>query len=100
MREERAAKLRVERELQRAKDRRVLDDFRKSYAARAEKAFQERREAGREDAAPPPPLGLGNFISYEPSTMPICQALKRNVLRLLRRKKPPSSFLPLKSVAG
>ena len=62
MREERAAKLRVERELQRAKDRRALDDFRKSYAARAEKAFRERREMGQEDAAPPPPLGLGKLI--------------------------------------
>ena len=96
MREERAAKLRVERELQRARDRRALDDFRKSYAAKAEKAFRERREAGQEDAAPPPPLGLGNFISREPSTMPICQALSPP----LRRKKPLSSFLPLKNVAG
>ena len=96
MREERAAKLRVERELQRAKDRRALDDFRKTYAAKAEKAFRERREVGHENAAPPPPLGLGNFISHEPSTMPICQALSPP----LRRKKPLSSFLPLKNVAG
>ena len=66
----RAAKLRVERELQRAKDRRALEAFRKSYAARALKAFQ----AGREEAAPP--LGLGNFISRARSMPPLCQALK------------------------
>ena len=65
LREERAAKLRVERELQRAKDRRALDAFRKSYAARASRAFQEARKVGREEA--PPPLGLGNFISHVPS---------------------------------
>ena len=93
MREERATKLLVERELQRATDRRALDDFRKSYAAKAEKAFRERREVGHKDT---PPLGLGNFISHEPSTMPICQALSPP----LRRKKPLSSFLPLKNVAG
>ena len=71
LREERAAKLRVERELQRAKDRRALDAFRKSYAARALKAFEARRE---EETAPP--LGLGNFISRVRSMPPLCQALK------------------------
>ena len=71
LKEERAAKLRVERELQRAKDRRALDAFRKSYAARALKAF----EAGREEETAPP-LGLGNFISRARSMPPLCQALK------------------------
>ena len=70
LKEERAAKLRVERELQRARDRRALDAFRKSYAARAAKAFHE----GREETVPP--LGLGNFISCETSKQSptLCQA--------------------------
>ena len=105
MREERSAREKVERELQRARDRRALDAFRKSYAARAKSAFHQRRRD--KTTAPPPPLGLGNFISRPPSRTPLCRckaqfssrspAVKKGPLRHARKRKRNLELLELVS---